>query len=702
MWVERSLLILRIALGALTVAFVSPVAVNFATAKPPQWLEPYSGWSWVVAICCVFLIIILELLKDRWSTTSISVHRPNPRNVALALQRVERYVGERQSGSLTQFARLALELDEKPLAVLPPSNLVGRIGGREFKVSTKLEILDLFLEMTESMLILGAPGSGKTTQLLDLAAGLVEKARASGSTEGPAIPVVVDLAGWSTGRNRSLIPWRRRTKQDFAKWLLRAIENRFSVPKKVGQKWLEDNNLTLLLDGLDEVSPNDRARCVAAINDLQEKHGISRLAVSCREIDYELTGSRLKMQGALLIRPLSERQVWAFLDAVSPHLAGVGDALQADHELWELLTTPLMLNIMVLAQNHPDWEALGRARTPLQRRRALFDAYVVEVLARRRSGEVSEPRQTLRAVRTLAQATVLSNTGVTIPTSSVYRTSSHRVSVALSNSGSFVDRFRPLMQVQPEMVGFWIYLPTFSIGTIPPTAFMALNFGYIGGLMPGILCLALLWLWTPRRLPRCMALADRARLARYLGYLGLAVFTILSFPVALTNLDHLEFLALTLFVCGLVSGTTMGFCVRLYDWILPGHSLFDIAERFTLVQLLGYSGIMFFVPLIFGGSSPRGPKIMVGWLIAASIGIVLGMLIEHLTSGNMTRFALLINGNQPPWAAPFLRFAADRSLLTYANKEFRFVHLLIRDHLSECDAERLAAEVSSRRTELPM
>jgi hypothetical protein len=42
----------------------------------------------------------------------------------------------------------------------------------------------------------------------------------------------------------------------------------------------------------------------------------------------------------------------------------------------------------------------------------------------------------------------------------------------------------------------------------------------------------------------------------------------------------------------------------------------------------------------------------------------------------------------------------DRSLLTWSDGEYRFIHLLVRDHLAECHPVRLAQAVHRRRAQL--
>jgi len=114
------------------------------------------------------------------------------------------------------------------------------------------KIGEIFDEANRSLLILGAPGSGKTTTLLELALDLIPRAE---SDQNQPIPVVFNLSTWSA------------KQQSLVDWLTAELSSKYRIPKKVSRRWLEDNSLLPLLDGLDEVKPDYRAACVKAINE---------------------------------------------------------------------------------------------------------------------------------------------------------------------------------------------------------------------------------------------------------------------------------------------------------------------------------------------------------------------------------------------------------------------------------------------------
>ena len=97
----------------------------------------------------------------------------------------------------------------------------------------------VFDQTAKALLILGGPGAGKTTLLLELARDLLDQAKQD--LEHP-LPVVFNLSSWAA-RPRPL-----------AEWLVDELRERYVVPRKLGQAWVEGDLILPLLDGLDEVT----------------------------------------------------------------------------------------------------------------------------------------------------------------------------------------------------------------------------------------------------------------------------------------------------------------------------------------------------------------------------------------------------------------------------------------------------------------
>jgi hypothetical protein len=244
--------------------------------------------------------------------------------------------------------------------------------------TSMLEIFDS-IGMGRSLLILGAPGSGKTTMLLELARHLIARAREDVTYP---IPMVFNLASWTE-------------KLTLADWLAQELNNLYSVPRKTAPDWVKGDKLLLLLDGLDEVRQESRAKCVEAINEFRKEHGLTSLAVCSRSQDYTDLNAKLSFEGAIEVQPLTQKQITEFFNRFGKEVAGIKQSLEKDSALREMAETPLFLSIMIMAyQDKRDVEILvsGDEKT---RRKHLFETYVDRMFERTRLKNVDFKRQNM-------------------------------------------------------------------------------------------------------------------------------------------------------------------------------------------------------------------------------------------------------------------------------------------------------------------
>jgi len=231
-----------------------------------------------------------------------------------------------------------------------------------------LSILEIFdsIGMGRSLLILGAPGSGKTTTLLELARGLIARAREDITQP---IPMVFNLASWTE-------------KLTLADWLAQELNNLYSVPRKTAPDWVNGNKLLLLLDGLDEVRQESRTKCVEAINVFRKEHGLTSLAVCSRSQDYADLNAKLSFEGAIEVQPLTQKQITEFFNRFGKEMAGIKQVLKKDGSVREMAETPLFLSIMIMAyRDKQDVEILVSGDEQV-RRNHLFDTYIERMLER--------------------------------------------------------------------------------------------------------------------------------------------------------------------------------------------------------------------------------------------------------------------------------------------------------------------------------
>lgn len=193
--------------------------------------------------------------------------------------------------------------------------------------------------------------------------------RAERDSELP-MPIVFNLSSW-------------QDKQSLADWMVLELNTKYQVPKKIGKAWVSEQQLLLMLDGLDEVSSDRRNACVEVINRFHEEYGQTEIVVCSRMKDYEALAQRLQFQGAIFIQPLEEAQVFEYFDRLGGELEGVREMLTTDSKLLDLAKTPLMANIMAIAYRGMSVTDLIKMSLSENHVQHLFDTYIDRMLRRR-------------------------------------------------------------------------------------------------------------------------------------------------------------------------------------------------------------------------------------------------------------------------------------------------------------------------------
>jgi len=198
------------------------------------------------------------------------------RNQLVLLDKVKRFWIEGVlEKSVHHAALMDLEMETQPeLVAQHPWETVVEFPDRESQtLPPDTAIAQVFEDAGHALLILGAPGSGKTITLLELARDLIDRA-----ADDPAqpIPVVLNLSTWEEKIG------------SLAVWVVEELNNKYQIPPKIGRPWLQNDDLLLLLDGFDEVASEQQAACVEAINEFRKGgHGLTGIAVCSRLQEYE-------------------------------------------------------------------------------------------------------------------------------------------------------------------------------------------------------------------------------------------------------------------------------------------------------------------------------------------------------------------------------------------------------------------------------
>ncbi len=294
----------------------------------------------------------------------------NQRNHAVMRQLVRKFwIDGVLKSSLYNEVLIRLNLTEQPKAVenRPWDLILQQPGKPNYEIPPGTPIINVFDQMGGLLLILGEPGSGKTTMLLELADELLKRAE---SDPTYPTPVVFNLSSWAEKR------------LSLAEWLVEELRTKYNIPKKVAQRWMADDELLPLLDGLDEVRQENREDCVKAINQFRQDHLVP-IAVCSRSVEYSDLSTRILLQGAVLVQPLTIEQMGSYLTDISPQLSTIHTVLAKDIELQRLAQSPLMLGILSFVYSDTTLSQFYLTDRTQNRRYYLFNTYIQRMFLRR-------------------------------------------------------------------------------------------------------------------------------------------------------------------------------------------------------------------------------------------------------------------------------------------------------------------------------
>ncbi|NEP12889.1 MAG: protein kinase [Symploca sp. SIO2C1] len=331
------------------------------------------------------------IARQRNSDTDTPLSRQEYRNRQILLNKVKNYwVKGVLETSLHGKALIELGLEERSNAVERPWGLMWESSETpQQPLPPGTRLLDKFEEMGagRTLLILGEPGSGKTTTLLELTRDLIKQTE---SDLTQPIPVVFNLSSWSG------------QKQTITDWLVQELHTKYQVSQEIGQNLVNQQQLLLLLDGLDEVEAQQREACVNALNHFHQEYGQTEMVVCSRIRDYEALSLRLRFQAAIYLQSLTLSQIQQYLASAGSELRAISRALETDAILQELAQSPLMLNIMTLAYQGMSIDELPSNNLE-QLRQHLFNAYVERMFNRRSTNSLYPKEQTKRWLIWLAK-----------------------------------------------------------------------------------------------------------------------------------------------------------------------------------------------------------------------------------------------------------------------------------------------------------
>ena len=390
-WLWRGLTILWggiiavIAFSTIANIFTTPISTPLPQLYVIHWIIIYRIPLFFV-VGGLLLLTVVSWRGSREHKVSLFLS-PDQQSRTIILKSLRKaYTGE-LAASLQGAAHIALGLHES-FDLTHPSRLSSWGSGQPEQVlPDEATIIDAFDQAGNGLLILGEPGAGKTTLLYDLALALLSRAE---QNEQHPLPVILNLSSWATKR----LPLQE--------WIIEELSLRYLIPRQLSQRWEQQLNLLLLLDGLDEVAASARDACTRAINAYHSERLVPLVVCSRRE-EYQAMPEQFTLQSAVIVQPLTHEQVKTYLVWEGKTMTAVRKGVQTNVVLLDLLTTPLMLSMVMLAYKDKAMKNLPRLGLPEQQQQQIFERYIERVLDRRTTREYFTPQKTRLWLTWLAQ-----------------------------------------------------------------------------------------------------------------------------------------------------------------------------------------------------------------------------------------------------------------------------------------------------------
>lgn len=306
------------------------------------------------------------------------------------LNQVKQEIKEQQFQSLHRLVLVNLAQEKSPELWRRTWDLELKIGRHPtLQLPPQITLRQIFQQTQRQLLILGNPGGGKTTSLLQLGRRLLISAQ---KDEQAPIPVFFNLSSWQANG------------QGITPWFIQQLQFKYKIKPEIAQSWLAQNQLILLLDGLEQLKFPEQEFCIQAINRWLESEATHQsIVITANLMDYQKCQTRLKLKAALLLKKLTEAQIETYLKATRSR--ELWHNIETQPQLLKLARIPILLTMMTLSYEEILIESWKRLTTDSQRRQYLCNAYIRRQLSSHdhRPGQEPTPEQTRRWLIWLAQ-----------------------------------------------------------------------------------------------------------------------------------------------------------------------------------------------------------------------------------------------------------------------------------------------------------
>lgn len=358
--------------------------------------------SFIILALLIPISIIFDFLKEQ-EEHKIGQHHGEEENLTkdirqklnrrnILIEKISEEVNSRLEQSLHNRVYVVLNKEKDSSQIETPWEIDVKVAHKPKTRLKNTEIITVFdrEEIAGKLLILGEPGSGKTTMLLKLAEKLVERAK---QDFHQPVPLLFSLPTW------------KDDKQSIKEWLIEQLKDKYGIRKDIGKQWLENQEIIPLLDGLDELAVERQEECVKRINDFLKPGTWGNPLVICsRTQEYQHYQTLLQLNSSLELCPYTPQQVYKYLrDAGNEEL---WNSINNDADLSNLARTPLLLNIIVISAQEILVEKWQQFQSTDERLNYLLDAYISRMFKRHYKNKQPPQEKTKRWLSWLAQRLV--------------------------------------------------------------------------------------------------------------------------------------------------------------------------------------------------------------------------------------------------------------------------------------------------------
>lgn len=266
--------------GALSVAGAAASVLNLWAGADTRTVE--------VLVGVVALVAPIFLWFDRLSGTSTSTEESADESV----QRMRLNHRSFLEHNRTERPAINPPVSLRPLGELEHRGRLDRFLASAETIASQVFIARIAESRNRCTVVLGDPGSGKSTLIRRLALQMADDYIDRTSSE---VPLVLRLRDWGGD-----VPLRR--------WILEQMVSDYAIPAQVVNQWVSHDRCLLLLDGLDEVVASQRGLLVGHLSTMMHRSDGIRLLVSCRT-SMDGLGDLFGDLGAdqlAVLRPVSE------------------------------------------------------------------------------------------------------------------------------------------------------------------------------------------------------------------------------------------------------------------------------------------------------------------------------------------------------------------------------------------------------------